>query len=299
MALPLPKGYVCLRTPRPPRLDGVLDGAWDLAPWTDDFVDIANDARPRFRTRAKMLWDDRALYIGAEMEEPHVWGTLTERDSVIFHDNDFEVFLDPDGDHADYLELEVNALGTPWDLRLAYPYRAGGGELPYTIEGLKVGVHVDGTLNDPRDEDRGWSVTLAWPWEDLRAWCRGSCPPLAGEVWRIDFSRVQWRHDVVDGGYRRRSGPEDNWVWSPIGAVDMHRPWMWGRLQFADGPASLRGDPDWADRMALVEAWEGRGRAVPEGVEASGEGELWTARRGAWTIDARSRLRPAPRSHGA
>ena len=85
---------------------------------------------------------------------------------MIFHDNDFEVFLDPDGDHADYLELEVNALGTPWDLRLAYPYRAGGGELPYTVEGLRVGVHVDGTLNDPSDEDRGWSVTLAWPWEE-------------------------------------------------------------------------------------------------------------------------------------
>ncbi len=289
----MPKGYVCLRTPRPPRLDGVLSAEWDLAPWTDDFVDIANDVRPRFRTRAKMLWDDEALYIGAELEEPHVWGTLTKRDSVIFHDNDFEVFLDPDGDHADYLELEVNALGTPWDLRLAYPYRAKGSELPYTIKGLRVGVHVDGTLNDPSDEDRGWSVTIAWPWEDIREWCRGACPPQAGDVWKIDFSRVQWRHDVVDGAYRRREGPEDNWVWSAMGVVDMHRPWMWGRLQFADGPTALRGDPDWADRMALVEAWESRGRAVPEGVDVGGEGESWRARRGAWTIDAFSRLLPA------
>ncbi len=291
MLPPVPKGYVCLRTPRPPRLDGRLEGSeWALAPWTDDFVDIANGVTPRFRTRAKMLWDDHALYIGAELREPHVWGTLTKRDSVIFHDNDFEVFLDPDGDHADYLELEVNVLGTPWDLRLAYPYRAGGSELPYTIEGLRVGVHVDGTLNDPSDEDHGWSVTLVWPWDDLRAWTKGHCPPQAGEVWKINFSRVEWRHDVVEGRYVKRAGPEDNWVWSPQGVVDMHRPWMWGRLQFAEGPTALKNDPDWPDRMALVEAWEERGKRVPEGVEVHGSGESWTATRGAWRIDAHSRL---------
>ena len=55
MLPPFPKGYVCLRTPRPPRLDGVLDGVWDRAPWTDDFGDIAQGPTPRFRTRAKML----------------------------------------------------------------------------------------------------------------------------------------------------------------------------------------------------------------------------------------------------
>ena len=30
-----------------------------------------------------MLWDDDYFYFGADMEEPHVWGTLTKRDSVI------------------------------------------------------------------------------------------------------------------------------------------------------------------------------------------------------------------------
>jgi hypothetical protein len=31
--------------------------------------------------------------------------------------------------------------------------------------------------------------------------------------------------------------PEDNWVWSPTGVVDMHRPEMWGLLQFTRRPA--------------------------------------------------------------
>ena len=67
----------------------------------DDFQDIEGDKkpRPRFRTRAKMLWDDQFFYVAAELEEPHVWATLTKHDSVIFHDNDFEIFIDPDGDN--------------------------------------------------------------------------------------------------------------------------------------------------------------------------------------------------------
>jgi hypothetical protein len=32
----------------------------------------------------KMLWDDEYFYVAAEMEEPHVWATLTRHDSVIF-----------------------------------------------------------------------------------------------------------------------------------------------------------------------------------------------------------------------
>ena len=59
-----------------------------------------------------MLWDDDYFYIGAELREPHVWGTLTAHDSVIFHDNDFEVFIDPNGDNHEYYEFEINALGT-------------------------------------------------------------------------------------------------------------------------------------------------------------------------------------------
>src|SRR5262249_59280634 len=66
-----PKGYVCYRAASPPRIDGRLDdAAWRDAPWTDDFVDIEGDVkpRPRFRTRAKMLWDADYFYVVAELE---------------------------------------------------------------------------------------------------------------------------------------------------------------------------------------------------------------------------------------
>src|SRR5262249_37071472 len=89
-----PRSYLCLHTAKPIAIDGRLDdAAWASAPWTDNFSDIQGDARPkpRFRTRVKMLWDDDFLFIGAELEEPHVWATLTNHDSIIFQDPDFEV----------------------------------------------------------------------------------------------------------------------------------------------------------------------------------------------------------------
>ena len=66
-------------------------------PWTDDFVDILRGKakKPRFRTRAKMAWDDEFFHIRFDMEESHVWGALTKKSSVIYQDNDIEVFIDP------------------------------------------------------------------------------------------------------------------------------------------------------------------------------------------------------------
>jgi hypothetical protein len=253
-----PKGYVCHRAPSPITIDGALtDKAWDAAAWTDAFVDIEGDRqpKPRLKTRVKMLWDDEALTIAAEMEEPHVWGTLAEHDSVIFHDNDFEVFLDPDGDNHLYGELELNALNTTWDLLLTRPYKDGGKAVnAWEITGLKTAVKVDGTVNDPRDKDAGWTLEIRWPWKGLKELGAGT-PPKDGDRWRINFSRVEWDTEVVDGKYRKVKGkPEHNWVWSPQGVIDMHRPERWGYLQFSTarpGTTGFAKDPDWEARDLL------------------------------------------------
>lgn len=233
-----PKAYVAPFWSQEPPMDGDLSHeSWQLSPWTDDFVDIEGDKRPvpRFRTRAKMGWSESGLWIGAEMEEPHVWGTLTEHDSVIFHDNDFEVFIDPDDDALNYGELELNALNTTWDLLLPRPYREGGPAVDsWEIKGLRTAVKINGTLNDPSDEDEGWSCTIHIPWRSLKEISKVAVPPQPGDRWRINFSRVQWQHFVENGKYRKvPDTKEDNWVWSPQGVVDMHQPEMWGYLEFA------------------------------------------------------------------
>jgi len=257
-----PLGYVCLKAEKAPTIDGKLDDdAWKAAPWSTDFVDIEGDAKPkpRHRTRMKMLWDEKALYIAAEIEEPHVWGTLDKHDSVIFHDPDFEVFLDPDGDNHLYGELELNAKNTTWDLLLSKPYKDGGKALNgWEIIGLKTAVHVSGTMNDPRDKDVGWTVEIAWPWDGLKEMTTVAVPPKDGDRWRINFSRVQWDTEAVDGKYKKTSKTEHNWVWSPQGVIDMHRPERWGYLQFSTakpGEAKFTPDPDWDLRDFLHRAY--------------------------------------------
>jgi len=240
-----PKHYICYRTNEPIKIDGKLnEKGWQQIEWTDDFMDIEGNLKPKptFRTRAKILWDDEYIYFAAELEEPHVWATLTQRDTVIFYDNDFEVFIDPDGDTHQYYEFEMNAFGTEWDLFLIKPYRDGGPAMSaWDIQELKTAVYVDGTINDPEDKDKGWSLEIAMPWKVLKECAHRETPPKAGDQWRMNFSRVEWRTEVKNDEYRKiinpetgRSYPEDNWVWSPQGLINMHYPETWGYVQFSD-----------------------------------------------------------------
>ena len=244
-------------------LDGKLDdAAWQVAPWTADFVDIEGDAKPkpRQRTRAKMLWDAQNLYIAAELMETHLQGTLTEHDAVIFQDNDFEVFVDPDGDNHQYVEFEMNALNTTWDLLLDRPYKDGGkADNGWEFDGLKSAVYLDGTLNDPSDQDKGWTIEIAIPWTAFRKSPVNAYPPQQGDRWRVGFSRVEWQFDVVDGKYvKKPNTKEDNWVWSPQGIIDMHRPERWGFVQFEKtetAPANYVEDASLIARDTLMEVY--------------------------------------------
>jgi hypothetical protein len=240
-----PPRYICYRTPETLAIDGRLDEpSWRKAAWTGDFVDIEGQLKPkpRFRTRAKLLWDAACLYIGAELEEPDVWATLIRRDSIIFQDNDFEVFIDTRGDTHCYFELEMNSLGTEWDLFLVRPYRDGGPAIhAWDIRGLKTAVAVSGTLNHPGDKDKGWTVEIAIPLEVLKEALPDKKPPAPGDQWRLNFSRVEYRVAPKDGAYAKAADaatgkplPEDNWTWAPQGLVNIHYPEMWGYLQYSD-----------------------------------------------------------------
>ena len=245
-----PEEYVCYQATERIVLDGKLDeGDWQKASWTADFVDIEGDLKPKpkYRTRAKMLWDDQYFYFAAVIEEPHLWATITERDAVMFQNDDFEIFIDPDGDGHRYYEFEMNPNNAIWDLFMLEPYRVDTFPAKYLndwdIKGIKTGVHLEGTINDPSDEDQYWSVEVAMPWSALKAVAPEMRQPIPGEQWRVNFSRVDWWMDVADGKYQKQTDPntgkikkwpEENWVWSPSGRVDMHQPETWGYVQFSN-----------------------------------------------------------------
>lgn len=240
-----PKQYVCYRVSENLDIDGVLqEESWDQAPWTAAFVDIQGSLKPAplYETKAKMLWDDEYFYVAVEMVEPDIWATYDQRDAVIYQEHDFEVFIDPDGDTHNYYELEINALGTIWDLMVLKPYRDGGPAINgWDVAGLKSGVKIYGSLNDPSDKDDRWTVELAFPWKILKEAAPNGRKPIDGDQWRVNFSRVNWKIEEKNKQYRKIINPatgksysEFNWVWSPQGAIAMHQPETWGSVQFSN-----------------------------------------------------------------
>ncbi|MCB0706798.1 MAG: carbohydrate-binding family 9-like protein [Saprospiraceae bacterium] len=268
--IPHPEGYVCYKANSPILIDGKMDESdWSQAVWTADFVDIEGSKKPvpYQKTRVKMLWDSNYFYFAAELEEPHLWATLTQRDTVIFYDKDMEIFIDPDGDSHGYYELEMNALNTVWDLLLPKPYREGGPAIDHwDINGLQSAVALFGTLNDPTDTDEKWTVEVAIPWNVLEEYAPHNGPPNNGEQWRVSYSRVHYDLDIVDGKYQKRKDPsgqplpEYNWTWSPQWVINMHRPETWGYVQFAEeavgsGAVDFKKDLDFDLKMALYEVY--------------------------------------------
>jgi hypothetical protein len=218
---------------------------WKQAEWTRDFGDIEGKKRPdpTYRTRVKMLWDDENFYILADIEEPHLWATYKEHDSVIYHENDFEVFIDPDNDSLNYYEFEMNALNTTWDLLMTKPYRDGGTFLnQWELKGIRTATRVDGTMNNSTDLDKGWRAEIVIPWSAMAPHSKGACPPQLNQQWHVNFSRVEWDLEKKDGTYSKIEGrKEHNWTWSPQGVVDMHIPDRWGWVTFVSGEKSSGG----------------------------------------------------------
>ena len=107
-----PPHYVTYRAePGAITVDGKLDeAAWGEVAWTRPNRDICGPSPcsrgpARFATQQKIRWDDSFLYIAALLEEPQVWANNTGHDSVIFTDNDYEVFINPDGSTHNYKEF--------------------------------------------------------------------------------------------------------------------------------------------------------------------------------------------------
>lgn len=246
-----PQKYICQSTSSPLTIDGKDDEPdWQAMPWSELFGDIEGPDAPTpfLKTQVKMLWDKDYLYILARLQETDLWATFTERESIIFHENNFEVFIDPDWDTHNYYELEINALGTTWDLMLTKPYRMMGRAVSaWDITGLKKGIYLEGTLNNPDDIDTGWMVELAIPFHILAECAPHRSAPRPGDIWRINFSRVEWDLEVKNHQSLKKIDPttgkplpEHNWVWSPQYQINMHKPEYWGMVLFSDNKAGTK-----------------------------------------------------------
>ncbi len=190
-----------------------------------------------------MLSRTTGIYIGAYLEEPNVWATLAAHDSIIYQENDFEVFIDPDGDTHDYYELEINALNTV--TRTCFSsIPTGTAGRPTSIPGRSPACRPASwsteRVEQSGGQDRAGSSDRP-SWAVLKEAAQPAAKP--GDQWRINFSRVEYRTTTTGGTIVKAvdpatgNHPEDNWVWSPMGLVNIHYPELWGFVQFSEKTA--------------------------------------------------------------
>ncbi len=249
-------------------IDGnIHKDVWRTAQWSKRFTDLVTGNTAMYNTQAALLWNNEFLYIAFTAEEPFVTASLTERDSIIFLENDLELFIDG-GDC--YYELEVNAANTVYEVffiwkdaytkgsRFDIPlfdvhhekaYTFGGdydrsgatfwkGTHPrgirwafthFDMPGLQTAVQVEGTLNNNTDTDKGWNLEIAIPWTSLQLLANGrSVPPAGGDVWRMFLGRFQ---QLLAGG--KEIMPNPAMSLNSHGIYDTHLPEKWSRVAFS------------------------------------------------------------------
>ena len=239
---------------------------WQNAQWSKRFVDMVTGQAGMYNTQTALLWNDTHLYIAFAAEEPFVEAKLTERDSIVFLENDLELFIDG-GDC--YYELEVNAANTVYevffiwkdactkggkfdipqfDVHHQQAYTFGGdydrtgasfwkGTHPrgirwaftnFDMPGLQTAVQVEGTLNDNSNTDKGWNLEIAIPWDSLQLLAGGrSIPPHNGDVWNMFLGRFQ---KLMSGG--KEIWPHPAMALTSHGIYDTHLPEKWSRIEF-------------------------------------------------------------------
>ena len=272
----MPDPYVCYRTPTPIRIDGKLEKpAWRAVPRSARFVDMVDGSPGLFDTRIATTWDHDNLYVAFWIEEPFLAAAKTQRDSLIFLENDVELFIDG-GDC--YYELEINAAGAIYEVLFVWQDAFGPGtrfeasELDvlkrgamsfagdldrsgesfwqgthrrgprwafrdWDLPGLRAAVTLQGTLNDDSDVDEGWQAELALPWSGFSWLANGRpVPPHDGDTWRVFFGRFE---KLTLGGVEVQ--PHPAWVLTPHGVYDTHQPERWTEVRFSSQVAPAVG----------------------------------------------------------
>ena len=241
--------YTAARVAEPIHIDGRLDKpCWRAAEKSPRFKDILTGQPAIHDTRAMVLWDEQALYVAYQVEEPFVHARFKNHDDFIYQDNDVEFFI---GGPDAYYEFEINAYNTCYEVFFIWeeayeragfsqtpefprtnlrPFNGVGftthprgrrlGNFTWTFPGLQKATWIDGTINDDTDRDRGWSVELAFPWKGMKGLATDgrALPPKHADVWRLDFSRFNT--------YKEAPPAKDSggWFWTRHGVWDSHIP---------------------------------------------------------------------------
>ncbi len=251
----------------PIAIDGKLDekdwegalkvslGPFEPDPDEDDKKKLPDSFGPLQKTEARLLWDDKALYVAFLCSSTDVWGRDLPRDHTLIANTPcVEVFLDPDNAEHTYYEFEVSAANRQADYFCYIP------EIPQWVpaptmrefvnlvgwdsKNFQSAVSVQGgeldlvPLDDPLEKARtkpatqGYTVEMAIPWSDMQGRSvtpnilTNESPLKPGAKFRINLYRVE--------AYRPQT-PVSYMAWSPTHApIDFHRPQFFAQITLGE-----------------------------------------------------------------
>ena len=222
--------YSILRASTSITLDGRMDeAAWHEADNMGPFHFTWWKSGKKKQTVAKMLWNDKYLYIGHICQDEHITARYKNHDDPVARDDCFEVMLTPDlGRPEFYFNIE-------WNVRGAYidGHRAHGPKkpsVPWVAEGVRIAGTYKGTLNDDSDKDQSWTCEVAIPLANFSKHMKRKSLQV-GDRWNLNLNR---------------HGGDTNLQYSQWSRADtlkpsFHTPHRFGQVTFVNSPTRRDG----------------------------------------------------------
>jgi hypothetical protein len=167
-----------------------IDG--DLSDWKTSFLGpfvIHNSGQKATQnTFVSFAWSSENLYIAYRSADSKIIGSTQKRDSQIFNTDDLvEIFIDPDGDGQNYIEIGVNAYSSYYDMLLQCISPNCGGwntSMAFDIAGMEAVSKIT---------PEGFDTEIKIPFLSLQGIKNGNFnSPKIGTKWRGNAFRIDY-----------------------------------------------------------------------------------------------------------
>lgn len=167
-----------------------IDG--DLSDWKTPFLGpfvIHNSGQKATQnTMISLSWNDENLYIVYKSVDSKIVGSSQKKDSHIFSSDDLiEIFIDPDGDGQNYIEIGVNAFSSSYDmlLKCISPLCGGWNTLmAFDIKGMEAQSKIT---------QKGFNTEIKILFSSLKTIQNGNfTKPKVGTKWRGNTFRIDY-----------------------------------------------------------------------------------------------------------
>lgn len=210
-----------------------IDGKMNEADWKSakarSFKNFYLVEKPtdKQQTKFRMLWDEDNLYVFFQCKDKYITAREKTRDGAPYFDDCAEIFIIPVPDSAKmHIGFELNLYKTANDFVYINDYYKGEGTAVKAFNpDYEVEVHVNGTINDNSDIDKGWTMELAIPRKVFQK-IDQYFPMQEGSKWA--FLAVRQDRNDIEGERRTTS------TIFPIYDIEknVHQPNRFGLMEF-------------------------------------------------------------------